>query len=262
MEIEYREIPGYEGIYEAGSDGSIWSCDGKVTHRTLASGEIQTRVWKRRKLKPRRKLRNSKKNLKDKHYDLRVNLWDKDGNESTKLVSRLVASAFHQNPEEYPCVNHIDGNTENNTPENLEWCSWEYNNRHAIVNGLNQEHISVSLVKDKKQYNFTSLAEASKWMGYNRGYLSGIIKKGSTSINGYAIKSYEGKSYTDSTNKSGIKPRSKCKNRVALAEENGTIHYFNSYSQASNWLGKCNAFIGNRIRHNNMSVGGLTILPF
>lgn len=161
MEVEYRYIPGYRGIYEAGSDGSIWSCDGKVTYRTLASEEVQARTWKRRKLKPKKQLRNKKKNLKEKHYDLRVSLWDREGNESTKLVARLVASAFHPNPEGYPCVNHIDGDTENNKPDNLEWCSWKYNNRHAIINGLNKEHINVSLIKDNSCYNFSSLAEAS-----------------------------------------------------------------------------------------------------
>ena len=187
MEVEYREIPGYEGIYEAGSDGSIWSCDGKVTYSTLANGNIRKRVWKRRKLKPKRQLRNSKKNLKDKHYDLRVSLWDKEGNESTKLVSRLVASAFHQNLENYPCVNHIDGDTENNTPGNLEWCSWEYNNRHAVITGLNKEHTNVSLIKDGGYYDFSSLAEASEWLGYNKGYVSAKLTKGISSIDGYQI---------------------------------------------------------------------------
>lgn len=261
MEIEYREIPGYEGIYEAGSDGSIWSCDGKVTHRTLASGEIQTRVWKRRKLKPKRQLRNSKKNLKDKHYDLRVNLWDKDGNESTKLVSRLVASAFHQNPEDYPCVNHIDGNTENNTPENLEWCSWEYNNKHAVANGLNKEHTNVSLIKNDRYYDFSSLAEASEWLGYNKGYVSAMLIKGISSIDGYQIKTIT-KIITPARINTKIHHNKKHNKQVALVEDNGTTHYFNSYSQASNWLGKCNAFINSRIKNGNMDVRNFRIVPF
>ena len=48
----FKEIPGYEGLYEACSDGSIWTCEGKTTYRIL-NGNKQKRVWKRRKMKPK-----------------------------------------------------------------------------------------------------------------------------------------------------------------------------------------------------------------
>lgn len=42
-------------------------------------------------------------------------------------MHRLVALAFIDNPNNYPCVNHKDENKENNTLTNLEWCDRSYN---------------------------------------------------------------------------------------------------------------------------------------
>ncbi|MCP9614759.1 NUMOD4 domain-containing protein [Levilactobacillus brevis] len=54
---EYRQIPGYENLYEASSNGTIWSCEGKTTFRNI-HGKRQKRVWKRRQIIP--KLRKGK----------------------------------------------------------------------------------------------------------------------------------------------------------------------------------------------------------
>lgn len=50
------------------------------------------------------------------------------------LVHRLVAKAFIPNPNNYPIINHKDVNPLNNNVDNLEWCSFLYNNIYDEAN--------------------------------------------------------------------------------------------------------------------------------
>ena len=60
----------------------------------------------------------------------------KNNVQKTRLVHALVATAFVDNPDNKPQINHIDGRKENNAADNLEWVTQKENNRHAVATGL------------------------------------------------------------------------------------------------------------------------------
>jgi hypothetical protein len=106
-------------------------------------------------------LRNAKclKTHKNKHGYLRVGL-NKDGCQQTFLVHRLVASAFLENPNDFPDINHKDENKENNCIDNLEWCSRKYNTQYS-------NNRKVLCIETGRIFN--NMAEAKEWCGVNIG---------------------------------------------------------------------------------------------
>lgn len=167
----WRDIPGFEGIYEASSLGRIRTAYGKTT---WSSRYGCNRVWKQRVLKP--KFAKQKGRLR---LDARVTLY-KDGVASTHLVSRLVASTFIGNTERLT-VNHKDGNPQNNCIDNLELVSMEENFEHARVHGLlsaSRKGIKIKNTETEQVFEFSSLTDASRFLGFNSKYMSEVLKRG------------------------------------------------------------------------------------
>lgn len=55
-----------------------------------------------------------------------------DGKTVARNVHRLVAEAFLPNPDDLPCVNHLNGDYQDPRLANLEWCTHRQNTHHAI----------------------------------------------------------------------------------------------------------------------------------
>lgn len=109
----WKPIPEYEGVYEISNLGRVKSLprNGTVKHEKIVA-QKHTHLGR---------------------LEVGLNKRDK---KKMFLVHRLVAKVFIENPENKPCVNHIDGNPLNNKVENLEWCTHSENMKHAFRTGL------------------------------------------------------------------------------------------------------------------------------
>lgn len=120
---EWKDIPGYEGYYQASIYGKIRSVYRMVEFRI--SGRVQQSYMKGRIL--------AENIRKDNYVEVILSV---NGISKNLSVHRLVAQTFLPNPENKPQVNHIDGNTQNNNVNNLEWATPSENMTHAKDIGL------------------------------------------------------------------------------------------------------------------------------
>lgn len=79
---------------------------------------------------------------------------------------RLVATAFLDNPDELPCINHKDENKLNNALDNLEWCSYAYNTNYGTRNTRVAKKITKQAGRPHKKPVYVYDAETKEFVGY------------------------------------------------------------------------------------------------
>jgi len=167
MEL-WKDIPGYEGIYEASTNGRIRTKKSKTTY-TEKHG---VRTWKSRILKGRGN---------NKQTGARVSLW-KDGKYKDHLVARLIAYTFLGIPDKKLTVNHKNGNRLDNRLENIEWLTLADNIRHGFENGLYPQH-KITLVDNKEiSYSFRSFSQANIFLDRSSSYIYSAVKKNNKTV--------------------------------------------------------------------------------
>lgn len=161
MKEVWKDIQGYEGLYQVSNQGRVRSLDRTVKRRNQPDLPVAGKV-----LSPR---------IGKNGYSYVI--LSKEAKGKTANIHRLVAEAFLDKPEGCNVVNHIDGNKENNACNNLEWCDSSKNNKHAFDTGLiNKDNIAKSVMNPNKQNKSNTSGrkgvyfnkQCKKWMAYIR----------------------------------------------------------------------------------------------
>lgn len=184
MEEIWKDIKGYEGLYQVSNFGKIKSIP---RHGTRKNMHIISQNYNRCGYK----IVNLYKNAKGK----------------TKTVHRIVAETFMKNTLNKEDINHIDGNKDNNNVTNLEWTSHKENMKHARKNHLinisdkvieqgrkigktrAKKILQIEKYSIIKQWN--SMTEASKATGISISEISLCCNNKKKSVGGYEWKFVE-----------------------------------------------------------------------
>lgn len=102
MQEEWKDIKGYEGIYQVSNFGQVKNINtGKILKYGMCKGYGLVKLYK-------------------------------NGQKTTQRVHRLVAEAFLPQSPNLDQVNHIDGCRSNNHISNLEWTNNALNQKHSF----------------------------------------------------------------------------------------------------------------------------------
>lgn len=176
MKEIWKDVPEYEGIYQVSNFGNVRSLNYNNNKKTK---EI------------------AKKSHKNGYLTV---VLCKNAEKKNKSIHRLVALAFIPNPNNYPCVNHIDARKENNNVENLEWCTYKQNTAHAIKCGLlnpnfmlgvtgAKNKLSKKIVQYDLQGNIVNrwdcISDAARFYGVRPGNINNCLRGRNKTYKGY-----------------------------------------------------------------------------
>lgn len=115
-------------------------------------------------------------------------------NNKSYKVHRLVAMTFIPNPNGYSQINHKDEDKTNNSVENLEWCTSQYNNtyndKHYRATRWCCKKCKVINVKTKEEKIYDSINVVAGTLRVNKATISYHIKNNSILNNTYKVELY------------------------------------------------------------------------
>ena len=175
----WKDIKGYEGIYQISNFGRVWSLERRVNtwngYKTIEEKEIKPSVCTNGYIKVVLYKDNTRKNF---------------------LLHRLVAEHFLERVKGKEQVNHKDENKANNRADNLEWCTPKENVNYGDSlrkraetqrrTGCQLNNIATSKRVWCNEYGiaFASIRDAGRTLGIDHSSISKVCKGKLKSIKG------------------------------------------------------------------------------
>lgn len=164
MQEIWKDIEGYEGCYQVSNLGRVKSL--MYGKEKILKAQVVTNGY------------------------LAVSLC-KEGKIKKHTIHRLVAKAFIENPDNLPQVNHRDENKTNNTIQNLEWCSAEYNmnygnrNKRSVESNTNNPKKSKQVLCVETNKIYPSVMQVKREFGFSNSNISKVCLGKIKSAYGY-----------------------------------------------------------------------------
>lgn len=176
---EWKDIKGYEGIYQVSNLGRVKSLERIVLRNNKYDIHLKEKIL-----------------YQGIRSGYKVVFFKKDGIRKSYQVHRLVAEAFIPNTDNKKQVNHINGIKIDNNCFNLEWTTPKENIKHAYMTGLSKIKNNKKVLQFDLDMNFIkeyeSLCEAERKTKVNHSNISkccrGIFKQ----ANGYIWRYRQG----------------------------------------------------------------------
>ena len=197
MEEIWKDVVGFEEAYQVSDFGRVRSKDRVVVTKRYKNRHERGKVLKLRK-------------DKDGYYTFNAK-WC--GLNRLLKVHREVAKCFIANPQNYPCIDHINGVRDDNRVENLRWCTVKMNSNFELAKKNKSEAVKQSysnkpelrmirantfrktkmkkvevFENDHSLGVFESQIRAAEFLGVSHSLISVCTRKGTKSKKGLTVK--------------------------------------------------------------------------
>lgn len=165
MAEEWKDIEGYEGLYQVSNLGRVRSFKQNKSGHLL---KYKSNCWG--------------------YFQVGLS---KNGKQKLFSVHRLVAEAFIPKVENKNIVNHIDCDKSNNHANNLEWCTQKENVRHSVKlrhyehSGAENKPVIMTEKQGAFENKFRSICEAARITGIPQQNISKCCNGKLRSAGGY-----------------------------------------------------------------------------